>query len=71
MTKEHLASFEDAFGDGEETYGKEIESRQTNKRPKREPKVYYNEFTKRLGKATELFLKEKDTALRSKKQATR
>ncbi len=28
MEKEHLAGFEDAFGDGEETYGKEIEERQ-------------------------------------------
>lgn len=41
MKEEHLASFEDAFGDGEETYGKEVEERQTNRRPKREPKEYY------------------------------
>ncbi len=28
MVKEHLASFDDAFGDGEETYNKEVEERQ-------------------------------------------
>ena len=28
MENKHLVSFEDAFGDGEETYNKEVESRQ-------------------------------------------
>ena len=71
MEQEHLVSFEDAFGDGEETYGKEIEKRQTNRRPKREPKEYYNRFAKMMGKTPEQLLKKKRTALKLKKQTTR